>query len=81
MTEPCRCSTPEAAAECRRAGTRMVVPLWELCQRSSEYRDLWDRLALGQVPEQPDGKERLKTCRHRGQSVKGPDGKAVLHEY
>lgn len=76
----------------------MVRPLWELCsancpperpctpELSDQYRDLWDRFALGQapVPVQADGKARLKTCRHRPPrtgAMKGPDGKALLREY
>ena len=77
IVSSCSCLTAEASANCRRAGTSMVGPLWELCQRSAEYRELWDRLALGQVEPTPDGKARLKTCRHRGRSVKR-DGKAVM---
>jgi hypothetical protein len=78
----CRCTTAEAALSCRRAGVPMVPPLHSLCQRSPEYRELWDRLANGEQPAPkppPDGKARLKACRHRGPRLNGTPPGGVPH--
>lgn len=44
MTRPCYCRTEEEALRCRRARTKMIRPLWQLCQRSEAHRELWDSL-------------------------------------
>jgi hypothetical protein len=78
----CRCPTAEAALACRRAGTTMVRLLWELCQRSPEYRALWDGIARGEQPTPkppPDGKARLRTCAHRQGRLNGTPPGGVPH--
>lgn len=80
----CRCPTAEAALACRRAGTPMVRPLWELCQQSPEYRGLWDRLGLSEqsainAPPSPPAAEKLRTCRFRSRrALRGEDNKPLL---
>ena len=78
----CRCATAEQAALCRRAGTRMNAELWALCRVSAKYRAFWDKQDwqnLSQVQATPalSGAERLRTCTHRGRSLKDAAGSPV----
>lgn len=94
MAEPCRCASAEEALAqgCRRAGTLMVGPLWELCSGNcpperpcqpeigDALRALWDSRPAP-AADGLSGAERLRICVHRGRAVKGPDGKALEREY
>lgn len=78
MMSECRCPTPEAARQCRRAGVTMHAALHTLCQTRADYRELWDKLAKGeQPPPPPDGKHRLKTCVHRQRALRDAFGQPL----
>lgn len=77
MNNSCRCHTIEEAAKCNRAGTRMVRPLWDLCQRSDAHRRLWDGLPQVQATPTLSGSTKLKTCEKRKRAIRNPDGTAL----
>lgn len=78
----CRCSTSEAALQCRRAGVPMVPVLHALCQTRADYRALWDGLPRTEdgreFAPQLSGPDKLKACRHRSRAVRGPLGRPLL---
>ena len=81
----CHCISEEQARLCHRAGTRMVKPLWEVCQRSEAYRRLWDSLPQVQAapvdfPTDRLGIDRLKSCQHRLNGAVKVNGKAKMRE-